>query len=151
MIKMFMWLCMTILYCSVSSYEYTNSTDFLSDISERVKQHVINYKKYTRDTHQNVCNLNSLYIKFSDIGYNWIHEPEGIQFTYCHGTCVIGSYDESSVIYGMIVINHLNNNRIPLCCSPKGRKEDITISYYRGRNINRQTIRNFMPTHCGCG
>lgn len=141
---------MTISYYCVNSNKYTNITEFASKITELVKRDIINNKKYVRNTHQHVCSLNSVYLEFYDLGYKWIHEPKGIQFTYCYGTCVMGSYDESSVIYGTVVTNYISNKGIPLCCSPK-RREDITISYYRGRNIEKQTIRNFMPTHCGCG
>ncbi|AYP74177.1 TGF-beta-like protein [Fowlpox virus] len=140
MIKILIWICVTISYCCANSNEYINSTELENKIIELFK----------RDTHQHVCTLNSVYLDFSTLGYKWIHNPKGIQMTYCHGTCTIGSYDKSSVIYGTIVTNYISNKGIPLCCSPKGRK-DITISYYVGRSIKTQTIHNFMPTHCGCG
>ncbi|AAR83508.1 CNPV162 TGF-beta-like protein [Canarypox virus] len=149
MVKIYIWVYVIISYCYANSDKYINSTDFKSKISELVKRDII-YKKYVSNIHQHVCSLNSVYLDFSALGYKWIHEPKGIQFTYCHGTCILSSYDKSSVIYGTIVTNYLSNNRIPLCCSPKERK-DITITYYLGRNVKKQTIRNFIPTHCGCG
>ncbi|QRI42884.1 TGF-beta-like protein [Mudlarkpox virus] len=149
MVNIYIWVYVIISYCYANSDKYINSTDFKSKISELVKRDIV-YKKYVSDTHQHVCSLNSVYIDFSTLGYKWIHEPKGIQITYCRGTCTIGSYDKSSVIYGMIVTSYLNNKQIPLCCSPNARK-DITIKYYRGRHLKTHTIHNFMPTDCGCG
>ncbi|ARF02775.1 SWPV1-201 [Shearwaterpox virus] len=116
-----------------------NNIMYNSTIIERIKRH---------DTTNHLCSIHSMYLDFKEIGYDWITEPKGVNFSYCKGECTLQSFSDSSIIYGKMVTDYLSNSGVSLCCSAKKRK-DLTIKYSSGRTSKKVTIKNFLPASCG--
>ncbi|AYP74178.1 TGF-beta-like protein [Fowlpox virus] len=95
------------------------------------------------------CSLNYQYITFKEMGCNWVLSPKGIMFSYCAGTCVISSFDKSSIIYGKMLLNSIYKNNLHVCCKPI-RRQSVKITYMHGKNVQQSEINNFMPSECGC-
>ncbi|UOX38857.1 TGF-beta-like protein [Finch poxvirus] len=96
-----------------------------------------------------VCSLRHQYIKFKDIGCNWILAPKGIMFNYCAGTCTISSFDKSSIVYAKMLLDSEYKSNLNVCCKPI-RRQSVKITYMHGKNIKQSEIKDFMPSECGC-
>ncbi|AAR83507.1 CNPV161 TGF-beta-like protein [Canarypox virus] len=100
-------------------------------------------------SYYDICSLRYQYITFEDMGCNWVLSPKGIMFSYCTGTCVVSSFDKSSVIYGKMLLNSIHKTKLHVCCKPI-RRQSVKITYMHGKNIKQSEIKNFMPSECGC-
>lgn len=94
------------------------------------------------------CSLRYKYIKFRDLGCNWILKPKSLIFTYCKGICILSTFTKSSVIYGAMVTNDMKKD-IHICCAPLTRS-NLTIMYMVGKEVRTSEIKDFLPSSCGC-
>nr|QYF06712.1 activin [Holothuria scabra] len=102
------------------------------------------------------CCRESLYIQFSDIGWDWILMPTGFQANFCRGVCHLSTHLQShhsgfAAIYEQR--NRAMRNRgiaFETCCSPT-MMSDLSILFVDDNDqFNRVDIPEMTIESCGC-
>ncbi|CAG10381.1 unnamed protein product, partial [Tetraodon nigroviridis] len=100
------------------------------------------------------CRRHSLYVDFSDVGWNdWIVAPPGYQAYYCHGDCPFPLADHLNSTNHAIVqtlVNSVNSNIPKACCVPT---ELSAISMLYLDEHDKVVLKNYQEMvveGCGC-
>ncbi|XP_065102470.1 transforming growth factor beta-2 proprotein [Paramisgurnus dabryanus] len=104
----------------------------------------------SRNVQDNCC-LRSLYINFKkDLGWRWIHEPEGYYANFCAGACpYLWSADtQYSKILGLYNTINPDASASPCCVSQD--LEPLTILYFIGRTPKIEQLSNMIVKSCKC-
>lgn len=102
------------------------------------------------------CCRESLYIRFSDIDWDWVVMPTGFQANFCRGVCQLSTHLQSNPS-GFAAIyeerNRAMKNRgiaFETCCSPT-KMSDLSILFLDdNRQFNRVEIPEMSIETCGC-
>ncbi|XP_078594276.1 uncharacterized protein LOC144872040 [Branchiostoma floridae x Branchiostoma japonicum] len=128
-----------------------------SSNSNRVasRQKRANGRKKQRRRLKANCRRHSLYVDFSDVGWNdWIVAPPGYQAYYCHGECPFPLADHLNSTNHAIVqtlVNSVNPLAVPKACCVPTDLSPISMLYL---NENDQVVlknyQDMVVEGCGC-
>ncbi|XP_067847700.1 bone morphogenetic protein 4 isoform X1 [Heptranchias perlo] len=111
-------------------------------------------KGQRRKKNKSHCRRHSLYVDFSDVGWNdWIVAPPGYQAFYCHGDCPFPLADHLNSTNHAIVqtlVNSVNSNIPKACCVPT---ELSPISMLYLDEYDKVVLKNYQEMvveGCGC-
>eukprot|EP00062_Callorhinchus_milii_P004195 gi/632942307/ref/XP_007886340.1/ PREDICTED: bone morphogenetic protein 4 isoform X2 [Callorhinchus milii] len=120
-------------------------------LTRRVKR---SNKSQRRKKNKSHCRRHSLYVDFSDVGWNdWIVAPPGYQAFYCHGDCPFPLADHLNSTNHAIVqtlVNSVNSNIPKACCVPT---ELSPISMLYLDEYDKVVLKNYQEMvveGCGC-
>ncbi|XP_029454158.1 bone morphogenetic protein 4 [Rhinatrema bivittatum] len=120
-------------------------------LTRRVKR---SPKQQRRHKKSKNCRRHSLYVDFSDVGWNdWIVAPPGYQAFYCHGDCPFPLADHLNSTNHAIVqtlVNSVNSSIPKACCVPT---ELSAISMLYLDEYDKVVLKNYQDMvveGCGC-
>lgn len=137
-------------------YLVTYSSDESDDAAAtRVRRDTSRRGKGRRKGRRDYCRRHSLYVDFSDVGWNdWIVAPPGYQAYYCQGECPFPLADHMNTTNHAIVqtlVNSVNPAAVPkACCVPT---ELSAISMLYVDEYDKVVLKNYQDMvveGCGC-
>ncbi|XP_053701776.1 transforming growth factor beta-3 proprotein [Synchiropus splendidus] len=106
---------------------------------------------YCFNNYEENCCVRPLYINFrQDLGWRWIHQPEGYYANFCSGPCPYLRSTETTHSSLLSLYNTLNPEASASpCCVPQDL-EPLTILYYVGRSPKVEQLSNMVVKSCKC-
>ncbi|XP_061699475.1 transforming growth factor beta-3 proprotein [Syngnathoides biaculeatus] len=106
---------------------------------------------YCFNNYEENCCVRSLYINFrQDLGWRWIHQPEGYYANFCSGPCPYLRSADTTHSTLLSLYNTLNPEASASpCCVPQDL-EPLTILYYVGRSPKVEQLSNMVVKSCKC-
>ncbi|XP_003962498.1 transforming growth factor beta-3 proprotein [Takifugu rubripes] len=106
---------------------------------------------YCFNNYEEKCCVRPLYINFrQDLGWRWIHQPEGYYANFCSGPCPYLSNTATAHSSLLSLYNTLNPEASASpCCVPQDL-EPLTILYYVGRTPKVEQLSNMVVKSCKC-
>ena len=112
-------------------------------------------KKHKRKGRRDNCRRQSLYVDFSDVGWNdWIVAPPGYHAYYCHGDCPFPLPDHLNTTNHAIVqtlVNSVNPSAVPRACCVPTELSSISMLYID--EYDKVVLKNYhdmVVEACGC-
>ncbi|XP_023654980.1 bone morphogenetic protein 2b [Paramormyrops kingsleyae] len=107
-----------------------------------------------RKKHKTSCRRYSLYVDFSDVGWNdWIVAPPGYHAFYCHGECPFPLADHLNSTNHAIVqtlVNSVNTNIPRACCVPTELSPISLLYLDEYEKIILKNYQDMVVEGCGC-
>lgn len=140
------------------TYSSDARSQALEESSRRFKRNASGHqgkKHHRRKGRRDYCRRHSLYVDFSDVGWNdWIVAPPGYQAYYCQGECPYPLSDHLNTTNHAIVqtlVNSVNPMGVPkACCVPT---ELSAISMLYVDEYDKVVLKNYQDMvveGCGC-
>ncbi|XP_034433145.1 transforming growth factor beta-3 proprotein isoform X2 [Hippoglossus hippoglossus] len=106
---------------------------------------------YCFNNYEENCCVRQLYINFrQDLGWRWIHQPEGYYANFCSGPCPYLRSADTTHSSLLSLYNTLNPEASASpCCVPQDL-EPLTILYYVGRSPKVEQLSNMVVKSCKC-
>ncbi|XP_041828520.1 transforming growth factor beta-3 proprotein [Melanotaenia boesemani] len=106
---------------------------------------------YCFNNYEENCCVRPLYINFrKDLGWRWIHQPEGYYANFCSGPCPYLRSADTTHSSMLSLYNTLNPEASASpCCVPQDL-EPLTILYYVGRSPKVEQLSNMVVKSCKC-
>ncbi|XP_008305524.1 transforming growth factor beta-3 proprotein [Cynoglossus semilaevis] len=106
---------------------------------------------YCFNNYEENCCVRPLYINFrQDLGWKWIHQPEGYYANFCSGPCPYLRSADTTHSSLLSLYNTLNPEASASpCCVPQDL-EPLTILYYVGRSPKVEQLSNMVVKSCKC-
>ncbi|XP_015242341.1 PREDICTED: transforming growth factor beta-3 isoform X1 [Cyprinodon variegatus] len=106
---------------------------------------------YCFNNYEENCCVRPLYINFrQDLGWRWIHEPEGYYANFCSGPCPYIRSTDTTYSSLLSLYNTLNPEASASpCCVPQDLAP-LTILYYVGRSPKIEQLSNMVVKSCKC-
>nr|XP_046268254.1 transforming growth factor beta-3 proprotein [Scatophagus argus] len=106
---------------------------------------------YCFNNYEENCCVRPLYINFrQDLGWRWIHQPEGYYANFCSGPCPYLRSADTTHSSLLSLYNTLNPEASASpCCVPQDL-EPLTILYYVGRYPKVEQLSNMVVKSCKC-
>lgn len=106
---------------------------------------------YCFNNYEENCCVRPLYINFrQDLGWRWIHQPEGYYANFCSGPCPYLRSSDTTHSTLLSLYNTLNPEASASpCCVPQDL-EPLTILYYVGRSPKVEQLSNMVVKSCKC-
>ncbi|XP_004082378.1 transforming growth factor beta-3 [Oryzias latipes] len=106
---------------------------------------------YCFNNYEENCCVRPLYINFrKDLGWKWIHQPEGYYANFCSGPCPYLRSADTTHSSLLSLYNTLNPEASASpCCVPQDL-EPLTILYYVGRSPKVEQLSNMVVKSCKC-
>ncbi|KAL6105740.1 tgfb3 [Pungitius sinensis] len=106
---------------------------------------------YCFNNYEENCCVRSLFINFrQDLGWRWIHQPEGYYANFCSGPCPYLRSADTTHSSLLSLYNTLNPEASASpCCVPQDL-EPLTILYYVGRSPKVEQLSNMVVKSCKC-
>ncbi|KAG7511255.1 transforming growth factor beta-3 [Solea senegalensis] len=106
---------------------------------------------YCFNNYEENCCVRALYINFrQDLGWRWIHQPEGYYANFCSGPCPYLRSADTTHSSLLSLYNTLNPEASASpCCVPQDL-EPLTILYYVGRSPKVEQLSNMVVKSCKC-
>lgn len=102
------------------------------------------------------CCKESLFIRFQDIGWDWIIHPDGFQANFCRGACHLSAHLQSSNDGPLADVHHERNRELrkrgfefETCCTPRSMAP-LEVIHYANSNFVRSIIPEMKIESCGC-
>lgn len=112
-------------------------------------------KKNRRKGQRDNCRRHSLYVDFSDVGWNdWIVAPPGYEAYYCRGECPFPLADHLNSTNHAIVqtlVNSVNPGAVPRACCVPTELSPISMLYLD--EYDKVVLKNYQDMvveGCGC-
>nr|CAG4641760.1 EOG090X07KO [Eurycercus lamellatus] len=112
-------------------------------------------KKHKRKGKRDNCRRQSLYVDFSDVGWNdWIVAPPGYHAYYCHGECPFPLPEHLNTTNHAIVqtlVNSVNPGAVPRACCVPTELSSISMLYID--EYDKVVLKNYhdmVVEACGC-
>lgn len=112
-------------------------------------------KKHKRKGRRDNCRRHSLYVDFSDVGWNdWIVAPPGYHAYYCHGDCPFPLPDHLNTTNHAIVqtlVHSVNRGAVPRACCVPTELSSISMLYID--EYDKVVLKNYhdmVVEACGC-
>nr|CAG4644852.1 EOG090X07KO [Leptodora kindtii] len=112
-------------------------------------------KKHKRKGRRDSCRRHSLYVDFSDVGWNdWIVAPPGYHAYYCHGDCPFPLPDHLNTTNHAIVqslVHSVNPSAVPRACCVPTELSSISMLYID--EYDKVVLKNYhdmVVEACGC-
>ncbi|KAH8412676.1 hypothetical protein KR009_004494 [Drosophila setifemur] len=107
-----------------------------------------------RRNHDDTCRRHSLYVDFSDVGWDdWIVAPLGYDAYYCHGKCPFPLADHLNSTNHAVVqtmVNNLNPGKVPRACCVPTQLDSVAMLYLNDQST--VVLKNYQEmTVVGCG
>lgn len=107
-----------------------------------------------RKNHDDTCRRHSLYVDFSDVGWDdWIVAPLGYDAYYCHGKCPFPLADHLNSTNHAVVqtlVNNLNPGKVPKACCVPTQLDSVAMLYLNDQST--VVLKNYQEmTVVGCG
>ncbi|KAI7804339.1 bone morphogenetic protein 2 [Triplophysa rosa] len=107
-----------------------------------------------RKKHKANCRRHSLYVDFSDVGWNdWIVAPPGYHAFYCQGECPFPLADHLNSTNHAIVqtlVNSVNNNIPRACCVPTDLSPVSLLYLDEYERVILKNYQDMVVEGCGC-
>lgn len=101
------------------------------------------------------CCLESLYIRFDQIGLDFIIEPIGYYANYCRGSCK--RIADRLLAHNFLLTEYVMRNEpiarrlgISSCCRPTTYKDLNVVVFKKNKGLVNQTLSNVIAEGCGC-
>ncbi|TKS86478.1 Transforming growth factor beta-3 [Collichthys lucidus] len=106
---------------------------------------------YCFNNYEEKCCVRPLYINFrQDLGWRWIHQPEGYYANFCSGPCPYLRSADTTHSTLLSLYNTMNPEASASpCCVPQDL-EPLTILYYVGRSPKVEQLSNMVVKSCKC-
>ncbi|KAM4541279.1 transforming growth factor beta-3 proprotein [Fundulus diaphanus] len=106
---------------------------------------------YCFNNYEENCCVRPLYINFrQDLGWRWIHKPEGYYANFCSGPCPYLRSADTTHSTMLSLYNTLNPEASASpCCVPQDLAP-LTILYYVGRSPKIEELSNMVVKSCKC-
>ncbi|XP_040055089.2 transforming growth factor beta-3 proprotein [Gasterosteus aculeatus] len=106
---------------------------------------------YCFNNYEENCCVRRLFINFrQDLGWRWIHQPEGYYANFCSGPCPYLRSADTTHSSLLSLYNTLNPEASASpCCVPQDL-EPLTILYYVGRSPKVEQLSNMVVKSCKC-
>ncbi|KAM8915704.1 transforming growth factor beta-3 proprotein [Spinachia spinachia] len=106
---------------------------------------------YCFNNYEENCCVRELFINFrQDLGWRWIHQPEGYYANFCSGPCPYLRSADTTHSSLLSLYNTLNPEASASpCCVPQDL-EPLTILYYVGRSPKVEQLSNMVVKSCKC-
>jgi decapentaplegic len=127
-----------------------------SDIISRMKRSSISSgRKQRRKGKRDACRRNSLYVDFSDVGWNdWIVAPRGYQAYFCNGECPYPLTDHLNSTNHAIVqtlVNSVSPSKVPRACCVPTELSPISMLYVdEYEKVVLKNYQDMVVESCGC-
>ncbi|KPU72945.1 uncharacterized protein Dana_GF20585, isoform B [Drosophila ananassae] len=107
-----------------------------------------------RKNHDDTCRRHSLYVDFSDVGWDdWIVAPPGYDAYYCHGKCpfpLADHFNSTNHAVVQMLVNDLNPGKVPKACCVPTQLESVAMLYLNDQST--VVLKNYQEmTVVGCG
>lgn len=107
-----------------------------------------------RKKHKANCKRHSLYVDFSDVGWNdWIVAPPGYHAFYCQGECPFPLADHLNSTNHAIVqtlVNSVNSNIPRACCVPTDLSPVSLLYLDEYERVILKNYQDMVVEGCGC-
>lgn len=121
-------------------------------LHSREKRQARNNKQ--RKKHKANCRRHSLYVDFSDVGWNdWIVAPPGYHAFYCQGECPFPLADHLNSTNHAIVqtlVNSVNSNIPRACCVPTDLSPVSLLYLDEYERVILKNYQDMVVEGCGC-
>ncbi|XP_030629235.1 bone morphogenetic protein 2 [Chanos chanos] len=121
-------------------------------LHSREKRQTRNNKQ--RKKHKANCRRHSLYVDFSDVGWNdWIVAPPGYHAFYCQGECPFPLADHLNSTNHAIVqtlVNSVNTNIPRACCVPTDLSPISLLYLDEYERVILKNYQDMVVEGCGC-
>ncbi|MFT7810717.1 bone morphogenetic protein 2-like [Arapaima gigas] len=111
-------------------------------------------KTKQKKKHKASCKRHSLYVDFSDVGWNdWIVAPPGYHAFYCHGECPFPLADHLNSTNHAIVqtlVNSVNTNIPRACCVPTELSPISLLYLDEYEKVILKNYQDMVVEGCGC-
>ncbi|XP_055051704.1 transforming growth factor, beta 1a [Misgurnus anguillicaudatus] len=105
----------------------------------------------TCDEKSETCCMRKLYINFrKDLGWKWIHKPEGYLANYCMGSCTYIWNAENKYSEVLALYKHHNPGASAQPCCVPAVLDSLPIIYYKGRQPKVEQLSNMVVRSCKC-
>nr|CAG4637074.1 EOG090X07KO [Ceriodaphnia reticulata] len=128
---------------------------YSDDGKSRVRSKRAAEKKHKRKGRRDNCRRQSLYVDFSDVGWNdWIVAPPGYHAYYCHGDCPFPLPDHLNTTNHAIVqtlVHSVNPGAVPRACCVPTELSSISMLYID--EYDKVVLKNYhdmVVEACGC-
>nr|CAG4647964.1 EOG090X07KO [Moina brachiata] len=128
---------------------------YSDDGKARVRSKRAAEKKHKRKGRRDNCRRHSLYVDFSDVGWNdWIVAPPGYHAYYCHGDCPFPLPDHLNTTNHAIVqtlVHSVNPSAVPRACCVPTELSSISMLYID--EYDKVVLKNYhdmIVDACGC-
>nr|CAG4651041.1 EOG090X07KO [Simocephalus serrulatus] len=128
---------------------------YSDDGRARVRSKRAAEKKHKRKGRRDNCRRQSLYVDFSDVGWNdWIVAPPGYHAYYCHGDCPFPLPDHLNTTNHAIVqtlVHSVNPSAVPRACCVPTELSSISMLYID--EYDKVVLKNYhdmVVEACGC-
>ncbi|XP_017130260.1 protein decapentaplegic isoform X1 [Drosophila elegans] len=113
-----------------------------------------NRRPSRRKNHDDTCRRHSLYVDFSDVGWDdWIVAPLGYDAYYCHGKCPFPLADHLNSTNHAVVqtlVNNMNPGKVPKACCVPTQLDSVAMLYLNDQST--VVLKNYQEmTVVGCG
>ena len=125
-----------------------------SDIISRMKRSSSG-RKHRKKGRRDTCRRNSLYVDFSDVGWNdWIVAPLGYQAYFCNGECPYPLADHLNSTNHAIVqtlVNSVSPSKVPRACCVPTELSPISMLYVdEYEKVVLKNYQDMVVEACGC-
>uniref|UniRef100_T1IN65 TGF-beta family profile domain-containing protein n=1 Tax=Strigamia maritima TaxID=126957 RepID=T1IN65_STRMM len=108
-----------------------------------------------RKGHRDNCRRHSLYVDFSEVGWNdWIVAPPGYQAYYCHGECPFPLAEHLNATNHAIVqtlVHSVKPKAVPRACCVPTELTPISMLYLDEKNlVVLKNYQDMVVEGCGC-
>lgn len=108
-----------------------------------------NSRVCTSDTTE--CCRESLYVNFTEIGWDWIIFPKGFRADYCKGTCENQISPFNAYSYMLQEMARSNKGpKFSICCTPSKMSDLSLIHFDSDENIVKNDLPSMRVEGCGC-
>lgn len=128
---------------------------YSDDGRARVRSKRAAEKKHKRKGRRDNCRRHSLYVDFSDVGWNdWIVAPPGYHAYYCHGDCPFPLPEHLNTTNHAIVqtlVHSVNPGAVPRACCVPTELSSISMLYID--EYDKVVLKNYhdmVVEACGC-
>ena len=117
--------------------------------SKRSYQDLTDPECLGKNAHKFCCNLPN-YIKFVDIGWNFVIYPTHFDARYCKGDCNLQHIRNEERTKVLSHASNLNEDQRKSCCAATEMRGFSILYYERGFGVNSAILENMIVTACKC-
>lgn len=133
----------------------TYSSDEPDGVGRSRVKRSYNKSKARRKGRRDYCRRHSLYVDFSDVGWNdWIVAPPGYQAYFCQGECPFPLTDHMNTTNHAIVqtlVNSVNQLVVPRACCVPTELSPISMLYVdENDKVVLKSYQDMVVEGCGC-
>nr|UYM80460.1 bone morphogenic protein 2-4 [Novocrania anomala] len=122
---------------------------------KRTKRGAHRERPTKRKQHEELCRKRTLYVDFSDVGWNdWIVAPPGYMAYYCHGDCpfpLANNLNSTNHAIVQTLVNSVNPSAVPKACCVPTELSPISMLYLdQEEKVVLKNYQDMVVEACGC-